>query len=384
MKCIRVTAPGKPLVFLDDYPIPKAPDGGAVVKISYSGVCHTDVHFWEGGYTLGGGKELKFQDRPGFLYPCVPGHEISGILFSLDERATKDDSQSGLKLGDRVVVYPWIFCNACRPCRLGYNIFCDGSPPVYIGMTRDGGFAQYVAVPEVRYVVPVCASIPLTVASLLPCSGLTAYHAVENAVEFVKNVTEIKGCCSVMVIGAGGLGQWGICFARSLYPSETQIICADVKQKPLDLVTSNVGTVEPLLIDQHKSSDSIIQQVKTASRTGSGVDLILDFVGSTQTFEVAKKSLRMRGRYHVIGLLGGEAHMSLPEVVLNGRSIIGIKVGSLVQLRRLVDLMAKTPSLFANLQYTVHPLEDGIQAMEKVAKGQIIGRAILKCCGDDE
>ncbi|XP_022107322.1 uncharacterized protein LOC110988265 isoform X3 [Acanthaster planci] len=321
MKCIRVIAPGEPLVFLEDEPIPKAPDGGAVVKISYSGVCHSDIHFWEGRRDMGGGKIVTFLGRPGFNYPCIPGHEIAGVLSSLGEGVT-DISRNGLKLGDRVVVFPWIFCNACGFCKADYNVLCDGPPTqqVFYGTTYNGGLAQYVSVPNIRYVVPLSASIPLPVACLLPCSGLTAFHVIEEALEFVKTVTKVKGCCSVMAIGVGGVGQWGVRLARALFPPETQIICADVKC----------------------------------------------------------------GQYIVTGLLGGEVRMPLPDVVLTGVTIKGILMGRLTQLKTLLELVVKMPSIYDNLTYSVHPLEDGVQIMEKLAKGQVVGRAILKCNDDGE
>ncbi|XP_022106933.1 uncharacterized protein LOC110988012, partial [Acanthaster planci] len=244
MKCIRVTAPKEPLVFLDNEPIPEAPDNGAVVKISYGGMCHSDVHFWNGDENVGGGKGL-----PLFKYPCIPGHEIAGVLFSLGDSATKNN-ESGLKPGDRVVVYPWIHCHACSSCKAGHGEFCKDETLLRltsIGLRRDGGFAQFVAVPDVLFVVPVPAPIPLPVACLLPCSGVTAYHAVEEGVEFVKNVTEITGGCSVLTIGAGGVGQWGIRLARAMYPPETQIMCAEIKKEALDEVAGRVRGVEPFL-----------------------------------------------------------------------------------------------------------------------------------------
>ncbi|XP_022108309.1 uncharacterized protein LOC110988788 [Acanthaster planci] len=131
-------------------------------------------------------------------------------------------------------------------------------------------------------------------------------------------------------------------------------------------------------------SDSIAQQVKAASRTAKGVNLVLDFVGVTKTFEIAQKSLDLNGQYLATGLLGGEAQFPLAKLVLRGITMKGIIIGSLVQLKRLVELVLKMPFIYDNLTYSVHSLDDGIQIMEKLAKGQVVGRAILKCNDDDE
>ena len=75
-----------------------------------------------------------------YFLPC-PGHEICGTVFSLGKSATSDSA----KLGDQVVVYPWIYCNSCRACRTGYNNSCDCEdvPPVYLGLTQDGGYNKF-------------------------------------------------------------------------------------------------------------------------------------------------------------------------------------------------------------------------------------------------
>ncbi|XP_071810236.1 alcohol dehydrogenase-like [Asterias amurensis] len=380
MRCVRVDVPGEPLKLHNNEPIPEAPDTGAVLKVSYCGVCHTDVHFWEGGYTLSNGQTMRYLDRPGFKYPCVPGHEVCGVVFSLGKNATNDDD---LKLGDKVVAYPWFYCNSCRACLTGYNNSCDEVPPSYLGMTQDGGFADYVAVPDVRYLVTIPTTIPLPIASQLSCSGLTAFHAVEEGMEFVKTTIEVKGNCCVVVIGAGGLGQWGVRFARALYPPETQIICTDVKQESLDAVTSDVEGVVPILT-RNQTTEETAQQVNGTSTSGKGVDLVLDFVGLSETFIVAKNSLRMLGRYHVCGLLGGQADFPLPDMVLHRIQMHGIKIGSFVQLKKLVKLLEKTPSLCANLPYSVHPLVDAQSVMQLLIDGKVTGRAVLRCGETDD
>ncbi|XP_033638938.1 alcohol dehydrogenase-like [Asterias rubens] len=378
MRCIRVDVPGEPLK-LHNEPIPEAPDTGAVVKVSYCGMCHSDVHFWEGGYALSNGQTMRFEGRPGFKYPCAPGHEICGTVFSLGKSATSDSA----KLGDQVVVYPWIYCNSCRACRTGYNNSCDCEdvPPVYLGLTQDGGFADYVVVPDVRYLVTFPMSIPLPIASQLPCSGLTAFNAVDEGVEFVKSTMEIKGNCCVVVFGAGGLGQWGVRFARALYPPETQIICADIKQDSLDAVTSDVKDVVPILT-RNQTTEETVQRVKTTSVSGKGVDLVLDFVGLTPTFSVAKSSLLVLGRYHVVGLLGGQANFPLPDMVLNGITMRGLAIGSFVQFRKLLKLLEKEPSVCTGLPYSVHPLAEAQEVMQQLVHGKVTGRAVLRC-GED-
>ncbi|XP_022107474.1 fatty acid synthase-like [Acanthaster planci] len=131
-------------------------------------------------------------------------------------------------------------------------------------------------------------------------------------------------------------------------------------------------------------SDIIAQEVKAVSRTGNGVNLVMDFAGLTKTFEIGLMSLDLNGQYIAIGLFGGEAQIPLPNLVLANITLKGIAIGSLDQLKRLVELVLKKPSIYDNLKCTVYPLEDGIQVLETLAEGKMVGRAVLKCNNDDE
>ena len=86
----------------------------------------------------------------GIPLPITPGHEIAGTVERLGAEAKLE--QSAVKEGDRVVVYPWIGCGACRNCRLGRENICESKPKT-LGIFRDGGYAEFVLVPDVRYLI---------------------------------------------------------------------------------------------------------------------------------------------------------------------------------------------------------------------------------------
>jgi propanol-preferring alcohol dehydrogenase len=165
-------------VVLPAFHVPQPSDGQVLVKVLACGVCHSDLHVVEG----------YFSSSP---LPLVLGHEITGELED----------------GQRVMVYaPW-GCGECRFCQATEEMICpDGREA---GMLQDGGYAEYVRVPAERYIYPIGDLDPITAAPLA-CGGLTAYRAVKHARPWLA-----KGSRG-LILGAGGLGQFGIQFARLL------------------------------------------------------------------------------------------------------------------------------------------------------------------------
>ena len=189
---MRIVEWGKPLE-LQEIEIPKLSGRGALVKVSASGVCHTDVHLIAGSYDLGEGRKLSMADR-GVGLPITLGHEIAGTVESLGSEAKAD--QNTLKNEDPVVVYPWLGCGACRKCRSGMENICENKPRT-LGIFQDGGYAEHVFVPDVRYLIPL-GNVDPKYGAPLACSGLTTFSAVKKSRAGPNEL--------VVVIGAGGLG----------------------------------------------------------------------------------------------------------------------------------------------------------------------------------
>ena len=129
------------------YLLGRIPPMGALVRIQAAGLCHSDVHRWHGYYSLGSSKKTTFEER-GFGYPIVPGHEIAGRVHSLGLRLQSESAAAALKVGVRVVVYPWIGCGDCSDCKAGDTHLCPN--PDQLGFNADGGFSEFVLVPHYR------------------------------------------------------------------------------------------------------------------------------------------------------------------------------------------------------------------------------------------
>src|SRR4026209_2069782 len=105
MKCARIIETNQPLI-LEDLVIPKPKYDQVLVKVKSAGVCHSDLHLWEGGYVGPGGSFMKVEDR-GVKFPLTPGHEVAGTVEDVG------DSVIGFQKGDKVLVYPWIGEGLC-------------------------------------------------------------------------------------------------------------------------------------------------------------------------------------------------------------------------------------------------------------------------------
>jgi alcohol dehydrogenase, propanol-preferring len=118
-------------------PKPKGPQ--VLVKILSSGVCHSDIHLWEGGYQGLGGQLIKTTDR-GIRYPLRPGQEITGVIDSIGEEV------KGFAKEEKIIVFPLIGEGLCPACRAGEENLCDKSRSLRIN--TDGGYAEYILVPD--------------------------------------------------------------------------------------------------------------------------------------------------------------------------------------------------------------------------------------------
>ncbi|HET7402443.1 MAG TPA: alcohol dehydrogenase catalytic domain-containing protein, partial [Usitatibacter sp.] len=161
MKAARLHRPGEPLR-LDEVPIPQPAQGEVLLRVLACGVCRTDLHIVDG--------ELAAPARP-----VVPGHEVVGEVVAHGPRATRFET------GQRVGV-PWLggACGHCRFCRGEHENLCD--TPVFTGLHRDGGYAEYATADE-RFCVALPDAYGDVAAAPLLCAGLIGWRALSMAGE---------------------------------------------------------------------------------------------------------------------------------------------------------------------------------------------------------
>lgn len=348
MKSARIIAPGQPLVMEDgNNPVPQGSQ--VLVKVTATGICHSDLHLWEGGYDLGDGTFMKVTDR-GVKYPVTPGHEVAGEVH-----LTGEDS-GGYNTGEKVLIYPWVGCGSCPACRADSENLCDA--PRSLGVFQNGGYADYMLVPHHKYLVRLDGVDP-EAATSLACSALTAYTAIKKA-----NVNRPE---NLVIIGAGGLGLMGVQIARAI--TDSTILCIDLNEKKLEMATK-LGAHHTIVFGQDGTAD----QIKKLTG-GLGADSVVDFVNATATAKTGLDILRKRGNLVLVGLFGGSMDISLVTIPLKAITIQGAYTGSYSDTTELMDLARR--GVIKPVISKRYELDNINQALDDLRNHRIVGRAVI-------
>lgn len=335
---------GKPLQkALKETPKPQGSE--VLMRITRSGVCHSDLHIWDGYFDLGGGKRFYVKER-GCVPPFTPGHEPFGVVEALGPRAR------GVKVGQKKLIYPWIGCGKCAVCKAGQDNYCvSGSR--FLGVNRPGAYSTHVLVPDPKYLLDT-AGIDDSFAATLACSAVTAYSAANKLAKLNKGD-------SVAVLGCGGLGLIAISVLKAR--GAAAIVGCDIDDTKL-AAAQKLGAKKTV----NTRAPDALQQMQ-------GIAAAIDFVGSPATAALGIAALRKGGRYVLCGLYGGELTHPLPPIAQRAIGIVGSYVGSLQELKEVVAL-AKKRKLRATPVET-RSADEANAALEDLRAGKVVGRIVL-------
>ncbi len=348
MRSYEVCECGAPLR-LAERPTPSPKGSEVLLRVLAAGVCHTDLHVWDGYYDLGGGKRLRMADR-GVELPLTMGHENVGEVVALGPAAR------GVKVGDRRLVYPWIGCGRCAPCGRGEDNLCPR--PQYLGIFRAGGYADHLLVPHERCLFDL-GGIPPEQAAPLACSGLTTFSAL-------RKIGPVLERDPIVVIGAGGLGLMCLDLLRSMGGRGAVVVDIDPGKREAAMRAGALATVDGTAPDA-------AQRVMAAA--GGGVPAAIDLVGAAGTVQLAMATLAKGGKVVVVGLFGGEVSLSVPLLPLRAMALQGSYTGSPGELGELLELVrrAGVPSL----PIRTRPLGEADAALRELRAGALVGRTVL-------
>ena len=310
-----------------------------VVKIGGAGVCRPDLHIILG----------QWADRANVTLPYTIGHENAGWVHEVGSAVTN------VAVGDTVILHPTPTCGLCRACRAGDDMHCSES--VFPGLDTDGGMAELLLTSARACVKLDPATRPQDVAALAD-AGITAYHAVRKAIPLLYPGT------TSAVIGAGGLGHIGIQCLAAL--TATNIIVVDRHPDALKLA-EQLGAHQTVLADGNQ-----VDAVKDLTG-GLGADVVLDFVAEEGAENEGFAMTRRAGSYFVIGY-GGTLVIPTLDVISTERNIVGNIVGTYNDLAELM-VLAQTGKV--TLHTRTYPLDDAVEALQELDRGQVRGRAIL-------
>jgi D-arabinose 1-dehydrogenase-like Zn-dependent alcohol dehydrogenase len=340
---------GRPLQkVLKDTPKPQGTE--VLMRITRSGVCHSDLHIWDGYFDLGGGKRFYVKDR-GCVPPFTLGHEPFGVVEALGPRAR------GAKIGQKRIVYPWLGCGKCAVCKSGQDNYCV-SGTRFLGVNRSGAYATHVLVPDAKYLVDA-GTLDEAFAATLACSGLTAYSAINK-------FPALGPKDWVAIVGCGGLGLVGVAILKAT--GVKNVIACDVDEGKL----ASAKTLGAKLTLDTRAPDAA---QRLSALAGGNLAGAIDFVGMPATFNVAYPALRKGGRYILCGLFGGEVTLPMPPIAQRAVGIIGSYVGNLQELREVVAL-AKKKKLKPTPVET-RPAREVNRTLDELKAGKILGRVVL-------
>lgn len=326
------------------------PTGSEIVlRVIAAGVCHSDLHIWDGYYDIGGGQKLRLQDR-GVKLPLTMGHENVGEVVAVGPDA------KGVSIGDVRLVHPWMGCGECIVCRRGEENLCV--KPCSVGVHRGGGFATHVLVPHPRYLFDIGGLSPERAAPLA-CSGVTAYGALRKVSDTLRDE-------SVVMIGAGGVGLMALALHGKMGGKSAVVVDIDPAKREAARQAGAAHVIDGAAKD-------VVDQVRAA--TGGGAWATIDFVGAGSTVKLGVDAAIKGGKVIVVGLYGGDVVVPTPFFPMRTLTIQGSYVGSLNEIAELLELVNRKGA--PDVPVATRPLADVNAALSDLRAGKVIGRVVM-------
>ena len=333
-----------------ELPTPEPKGTEVLLETTYCGVCHSDLHIWEGRYDLGGGKVMNLKDR-GLTLPLAMGHEIVGRVVKLGPEA------KGVKVGDIRIVFPWLGCGTCASCLAEEDNMCLA--PRSLGVYQNGGYGTHVVAPHPRHLVDPGTLDP-AIAATYACSGITVYSAINKLMPMPPDEP-------IVLVGAGGLGLQAIAVLRAL--GHRNIVSVDISEEKRKAALAEGASK---VVDG--SGEGVTKRIVEAC--GGPPRAIIDLVNGSASARFSYDALRKGGKLVMVGLFGGELSLALPLVPIKALTVQGSYVGNPKELRELVALAqgGKLPKIPVE---TV-PQKDAYDALMRLRAGKVTGRLVLK------
>ncbi len=349
MKSFKVEEFNGPLKEVD-IATPQPTGSQVLLKVKAAGVCHSDLHIWEGGYDLGHGrKPLSLKDR-GVTLPLTMGHETVGEVVAFGPDA------KGVAVGDVRLVYPWLGCGKCEICLTGDENMCVVKANS-IGIFCDGGYADHITVPHPRYLIDLKGLDPVTAAPYA-CSGVTTYSAIKKVEAYFHQ--------PIVIFGAGGLGLMALTLLKAMGGKGAIVVDIDASKRAAAEKAGALGTVDGAAPDA-------LQQIM--AKAGGPIRGAIDLVGNSATAQLGFDCLAKGGKLVMVGLFGGGAPWALPLIPMKAITIQGSYVGSLRETQELIDLVRDKK--IAPIPVTTVPLNQVDNALHDLKDGKLVGRAVL-------
>jgi len=262
---------------------PEFKSNEVIVEVTSCGICGTDLHIFRGEY---------FAE-----FPLIPGHEFHGRVVEVGKDVTQ------LKVGDRVTVDPNLYCGKCSRCRNEQSNHCLNLEAV--GVTRNGGFAEYISVPE-RACYPIPDSLTDIQASFIEPLACVVY---------ALRRMRVNPSDSVLIIGAGPMG---LLLVQALRHSGASLITVVEKQQDRLNMALSMGANAGVSVDAEQND-------RLKEVAPEGFDIVIDATGIPAVIQNAFNYLKPRGQFLQFGVtpIGAKIEIEPYEIFRNDWTIIG-------------------------------------------------------------
>lgn len=253
----------KGVLKIDEVPMKKPAPDEVVIKIRFCGICGTDVHIFNG-------EKGSAEVTP----PVIIGHEFSGDIAEIGSSVT------GFRVGDRVSVDPNSYCGTCYFCANGMKHLCTGMKG--LGTALDGGFAEYITVPE-KLVYPVADHVSYEAAAMTEPVACCVHGF---------DLTDVRVGQTVMVVGTGNIGMIMVQLARHAGAAAVIAVEPNERRRKTAIELGADFGIDPL----HDDTDAVLKEHHIYN-----IDRVIDCAGRTDTNEY---SVHYAGKGAVVMLYG--------------------------------------------------------------------------------
>jgi len=301
MKYIVCEEPNK--FVLKEKEIPVKEDNQALIRIHRVGICGTDLHAYSGNQAF-------------FTYPRILGHELAGEVLEIGE------NPQHLKVGDSVIVLPYISCGTCVSCRHGKTNCCTSMK--VLGVHTDGGMQEHIAV----------RTDLLISANHLSYEEMAIVEPLAIGAHALRRANILKGE-TIVVIGCGPIGI-GIMKLAQIKGAE--VIALDVDEARLEFVKHEIGVKHTV-----KVSETAVEEVSRITN-GDLAASVFDATGNKSALEGGISYMSHGGRYVLVGLSKGELTFSHPAIHTKESTIMCSRNATLEDFEFVIDNLDKFPT----------------------------------------
>ncbi len=352
------TGVGEPME-IRQYPVVDPGRGQALVRLSVSNICGSDLHVWRGDTGIGRGGGLEM----------ILGHEMTGRIAKLGEGRTKDALGRTLKEGDRVVFTYYSSCGHCLACLRGDDNQCMTSLMTVYRPAAEaphflGAYGDYYYVSRKQSILKVPDSLSDDMVAGVNCALCQVIHGLLEA--------DLRFGETVVIQGAGGLGLYATSVAREM--GAHKVIVVDGVAERLEMA-KRMGADE--IIDIRELTDARARTSRVMELTdGWGADLVVEVVGFP---EVMPEGVRMMGRgarYLTLGNISPKQYYKEdPSILVGGnRSIIGVSLYPPIVLKRALDFLERRKDTYpvgdVPKKYPLEKINDAFSDADQFAKSK--------------